>query len=177
MKTFLLALALLALALHLGANAATTIKVDIRGSEAQVEKLSPIIPAVERIINSPEFRMEVLAHEYLHHKAFADTKDSNEKVYSTLLAKDWDLHYAFEFQRTITWHGFKCPVLGWTNPKTSVVYFNTCNFDGRDAAGLAGTVCHEQSHKLGYDHSSAKSLNSVPYAIGRICEELYHKYK
>lgn len=153
---------------------AITVKANIKGSVEEIKTITNIIPTVERVLNSAEFKERVLGAYHKGKQQFADTKHSNITVYETLTKNDWLLHYEFATQKN--WLG-KCPVLGWTYPSTKTVWFNKCNFKGRKESGIAGTICHEQAHKLGYSHSSAKSSNSVPYAVGTICAELYEKYK
>lgn len=143
-----------------------SVKLQAKGSIQEVAKISPIIPKVQDIINSEAFKYRVLT------STFTDTKDSSAEIYKKLTASNWELVYEFKLQRN--WRG-KCPVLGWTYPSTPTVWFNSCNFMGRSASGIAGTVAHEQAHKLGYSHKSARSLNSVPYAIGTIVAELYEE--
>lgn len=165
MRTFLL---LLALCFALEVGSAVDLKVGVKGKASEITKIMGITPGVEKILNSPEFKSRILS------STFKDTKDSSEDIYRKLTLSTWDLHYEFKMQRN--WRG-KCPVLGWTYPTVKTVWFNSCNFMGRSDSGIAGTVCHEQAHKLGYSHRSAYSLNSVPYALGTICAELYGKIR
>jgi hypothetical protein len=147
---------------------ATELKVQVKGDSASIAKIMAIVPGVEKVISSPEFKARVLASK------FTSTIDSPAKIVEKISIPVWDLHYEFKMQKN--WLG-RCPVLGWTYPGTKTVWFNSCNFKGRDDAGIAGTICHEQMHKLGYGHKSAKDIMSVPYSIGNICAELYGKTK
>ncbi len=144
--------------------ASVEVSLHVKGSAKEISKISPLIPKVQGIINSEAFKHRVLT------ATFSDTKDSSAEVYRKLTSKNWGLVYEFQLQRN--WRG-KCPVLGWTYPSAPTVWFNSCNFMGRSASGIAGTVAHEQAHKLGYGHKSSRSLNSVPYGIGTIVAELY----
>lgn len=137
---------------------------EIKGNSDEISKLSGVIPGVQKVINSEAFKLRVLKAR------FTDTKDSSEEIYKKIVAADWSLEYEFKVQKN--WRG-RCPVLGWTYPAVKTVWFNRCNFMGRSDSGIAGTVCHEQMHKLGYGHKSAKSLNSVPYAVGTICAQMF----
>lgn len=144
------------------------VKLNVKGKPEEITKISNIIPGVEEVLNSDEFKERVLK------STFADTKDSSATIYQKLMANTWELTYEFKLQRN--WRG-KCPVLGWTYSSVKTVWFNSCNFMGRLDNGIAGTVGHEQAHKLGYGHRSATSYNSVPYALGTIIAELYGKIK
>jgi hypothetical protein len=147
---------------------ATELKVDVKGAPADIAKIMKVIPGVQKVLNSPEFKLKVLAAKY------TTTKDSPEIIYNKIMIPTWNLFYQLQLKKS--WNG-RCPVLGWTYPSTKVVWFNSCNFRGRSETGLAGTICHEQMHKLGYDHKTAKDSQSVPYSIGNICSELYGKIK
>ncbi len=163
MKAFWLALAFLLLLLHVSAQA-TDMKVTIKKADENSARIWDIVRGVRNVINSPEFKARILSAK------FQDTKDSNQKIYETLTPAVWDLEYEWKMQKN--WKG-KCPVLGWTYPSVKTVWFNSCNFHGRKDSGIAGTIAHEQAHKLGYSHRSAKSYNSVPYAVGTIVAELF----
>lgn len=144
------------------------IKVDAKGTPADIAKIMTVIPGVEKVINSEAFKVRVLGATY------TSTKDSPQVIYEKLMKGNWSLVY--EFKRQVNWRG-KCPVLGWTYPSTKVVWFNSCNFQSRDSVGIAGTIAHENMHKLGYGHKSARDIQSVPYSIGNIVSELYGKEK
>lgn len=145
---------------------ATEIRVEAKGPTADIFRIMSIVPGVQKVLNSPEFKARVLKAK------FTSTKDSNDIVLKKILVPTWEVSYEFKMQKN--WRG-RCPVLGWTYPKVKTVWFNTCNFQGRSDSGIAGTICHEQLHKLGYDHKSASDSQSVPYSIGNICAELYGK--
>lgn len=147
-------------------SSATVLKVSAKGPTSDVAKIASIVPGVQKVINSPEFKERVLKAK------FTTTKDSNETILKKILIPEWSLSYEFKMNRS--WTG-RCPVLGWTYPNVKTVWFNTCNFKSRNDSGIAGTICHEQLHKLGYDHKSEKDLLSVPYSVGNICSELYGK--
>lgn len=157
---------------------AAVIKTSAVGSVAQIKRISDITPVVQQIINSEEFKQRVLKAK------FYDTNKSNEEIYKILTSGVWDLRYEFQpqkrdckgfppFKRCSPW------VLGWTYPNTKTVYFNSLKWDDRDDAGIAGTVCHEESHKKGFIHSfnwTKTREMSVPYSVGTICAEMYGKY-
>ena len=142
------------------------LKADIKGDVANIAKIQSILPGVQKVINSEAFKKRVLAATY------TSTKDSPAVIYEKIMKGNWNLVYEFKYKSN--WRG-KCPVLGWTYASVKTVWFNSCNFQSRDAKGVAGTVGHENMHKLGYDHKSAKDYQSVPYSIGNIVSELYGK--
>lgn len=142
------------------------IKVDIKGTPAEIARITAIVPGVERVINSEAFKKRVLE------STFTSTKDSNKAIYQKIMAGNWRLKYEFK-NKSFFW---KCSrVKGWTYKNTPTVWFNSCGFNNRKDSGLAGTMAHEEMHKRGYGHKSAKDLMSVPYSIGNIVAELYGK--
>lgn len=136
------------------------IKANIVGDAASVSKIQSVLPGLQKIINSEAFKAKVLKASY------TTTKDSPAVIYQKIMESRWDLDLRIE-------RHWLCRVKGWTTPKVKTIWFNSCGFSSRTAAGLAGTVSHEWLHKIGYDHKTANDLMSVPYSIGNIVSELY----
>lgn len=154
-----------------------TITANIKGTVSEVATIQKVLPVVEKIINSEEFRQKVLSSKFTY------TKLTNEEIYKKIVANDWQLHLVFEKQGK--WAPFtkskcKSTVLGWTYPSTKTVWFNRCNFEGRKLSGIAGTVCHETAHKLGFTHpfqDTKTRPQSVPYSVGTICANMFERFK
>lgn len=56
------------------------------------------------------------------------------------------------------------------------MYFNTRN-NPRAMAKMVNTACHEKTHLVGYSHGNNSSVgkqNSVPYYVGKLCEQNYY---
>jgi len=146
-------------------------------TQVRKDRVSRLTTQAMAVVNSEEFKKRVLGSWYKGKYAFADTTDSNETVYkkiresSEVFHKCVDYKWELEYQ----WDSNSKKVLGWTYANVKTVWFNYKNFDPRTDSGIVGTICHEHMHKLGYDHSSASSSQSVPYAVGTICAELYDK--
>lgn len=138
---------------------ATELKVKLIGDSASLAKIQKVLPKLQKVLNSPELEARIIE------RAYTSTSLNGSQIAEKLLIPVWDIELAFKMN--------SCRVLGWTNPGIKTIYFNTCNFARRDEAGIAGTICHETSHKLGFDHKSAKDLTSVPYSFGKLCAELY----
>jgi hypothetical protein len=157
------------------------IRLTADGTVAQVARIARLKDVIARIINSKKFESRVLGAYYEGHLQFIDTVMANAEVLKTLrqgrelfsrIDYVWDLDVGVQRAR--------CSTLGWTYPKVRMFWINSCGFDKRPDAGLAGTLCHEYTHKLGFNHSQnwTKSReHSVPYAIGTICAELYEEFK
>jgi hypothetical protein len=137
-------------------------------NDNQASRLIAVGKKVEEIINLPQFKEKVINFYTNKVRKFNETNDTNERVYQTLMSKEWDVKIELGTARKKT--------LGWTYPSTPWIWFNSKNFNAREDSGLAGTICHEWSHKLGYGHSARYYRGreyTVPYAIGTICAEFY----
>jgi len=152
-----------------------TISSNIKGTTSQVARLQKIIKVVEKIINSGEFAKKVSGSTYKDYYA------KGGDVIRKIKASNWELDLSVERHC----EDKICDNLGWTYPNKKTIYFNDrgytksdkSKFDERSDSGIAGTICHEKMHKLGYDHKKASSLNSVPYSLGTLCALLYGKYE
>jgi hypothetical protein len=66
-------------------------------------------------------------------------------------------------------------VIGYTNGTINVININWKFFKGNTVADVAANLAHEWTHKIGFDHKSAKEHDSAPYAIGYIVGDLIRK--
>lgn len=156
-------------------------KLNVKAKASQVARITRLSGVAERIVNSEKFKVRVLNAWYNGRAQFQGTKLTNAQVLESIyngnelgsgVDKVWNLEIGIEKN--------DCDVLGWTYPGVKMFWFNSCTFDGRDDAGVTGTICHEYTHKLGFDHDfsrTARRQYSVPYAIGTICAELYDIFK
>lgn len=157
-----------------------SISMSINAPKARKDRIERLVRVVHKIVNSSEFKDRVLGAYWNGKPQFYGETKSNLEVYQAILNGqelnttadgEWDLQIGVEWTR--------CSTLGWTYPNTRMFWFNSCGFDKRSDSGIAGTICHEYSHKLGFTHDFKKTPYreySVPYAIGNICAELYPKY-
>lgn len=142
-------------------------------------RITRLIKEVEGIINSEKFKARVLNAWYNGKAQFKDTTLSNEEVYKALRegaeldsSPDWTWNVEVEISKA------RCSTLGWTYPNVRKFWINSCGFEKRADAGLAGTICHEYAHKLGFKHDFQKTPGrefTVPYAVGTICAELFNQ--
>jgi hypothetical protein len=139
-------------------------------TEKQVARLEKIRSEVEVIVNSTKFKEHVVGFYTKGKQTFNETKLTNDKIFVMLTDKDWQVK--IEYAR-----GGRS-VLGWTNPSTPWIWFNSRYFDGREDEGLAGTFCHEMAHKFGFGHAF-RDYNgrefTIPYGVGTICSQLFSK--
>lgn len=164
MRNILILLFLISLCSYVKAE--VKIKVEIKGDVKSVARIQSILPKLEKVLNSKELKDRLLK------VTFTTTKLSNAEIVKKLLEGEWALK--LEFKRQVNWRG-KCNVLGWTYPSTQTIWINSCGFEARSDAGIAGTLAHEFSHKLGFDHKNARDLMSVPYSFGNVVSEIYEK--
>lgn len=159
------------------------VKIDakITGTPAQVARLSKVISGVERMINSPEFDARILGATYKNYAAdpkevLRRIKDGEERLYT---GKKWNIRpkdHTIQMDWKFAYHK-TYKVTGWTYPDTMTIWIHNRRWDERSDRAIAGTVCHEAlGHKLGYDHVSASSTQSVPYSLSNICYDLYPKF-
>lgn len=141
-----------------------------KGLEKSTEKLFRVVSMLEKVLNNPELEQALLKAWWDGKPGFQDTTDTPEQVVNKLLKSgDWHVQYAFKrhFYRSVT---------AWTTIKDPVVYWNTRNFLSRTDCGAVGTSAHEESHKRGYFHQTARRTLSLPYYLGTqvtlICEKM-----
>lgn len=152
----------------------------LSGKVAHVARLVRIVEQVEVIINSEKFKSRILNAWYNGKAQFKDTNLSNAEVYEAIRngaesgsSPDWTWNIKVGIERA------RCSTLGWTYPSTLQFWINSCGFEKRTDAGLAGTICHEYAHKLGFTHDHKRTVGrefSVPYATGTVCAELYKEF-
>ena len=152
---------------------ATTFYAEIKGNPAQTERLLRILPKVEKVINSKKFEDRIRSSRFTY------TDHSSVHVLDEILVPAWELYYEFEARKRNCFLWWCSPwVYGWTYPDKKTVWFNSLLFNERSDRSIAGTVCHEQMHKLGYDHPAGHTSQrpfSVPYLVGDICSDLYER--
>jgi hypothetical protein len=148
----------------------------------EFSKLLDSICVLSYVLNSEEFYARIML------ASFSSTKLSNKAIYEIIMNSnealdgvigsfgyengddheiDLDLNmYQRRFSR----------VVGYTMPRSLTVFLNRKFFSIFKAWQVAANLFHEHTHNLGFDHSSAKDKESVPYVMGDIVEELGKKY-
>ncbi len=142
------------------------------------QKINDAIQLIEAVINSDEFKQEILDHEWNGKKQFAQADGlSNEEIYQkiiegfettdesespTLGTLDLSLQVYRPFFR---WS----KVIGYTRPNENTIYLNRYRLRDNSTAEVAANLVHEWTHKLGFDHDSkatSRRAYSVPYRVG-----------
>lgn len=156
----------------------TKIYLNAMGNIDQKIRFNGLITVIKKVINSPYFENQV------KYRKFTDTTDSSNQVYVRIrkgveqnsIFEDytWNLNIKFQEQKDDKKEGILMMTLGWTymDVIADEIYLNTL-YLYRPNSEIAGTVCHEYMHRLGYMHDSDFSYESVPYVVGDICKSLY----
>lgn len=154
------------------------IKVDmtlLAASINEASRLARVGEVVSRMINSRKF-LEAVAY----YKAYTYTDLSGAEIYLEMMeGKENRSQRDFIWNIEIGFGNARKSTVAWTNPGTRTIYLNRKIFSQRGDAQLAGTICHEYLHKLGFQHPkkwTADRQFSVPYWIGGICQDLYIEF-
>lgn len=141
------------------------------------DKLEEAFMALERIVNSQEFKNRVINFKNSKgERAFASNRGlSNEEIYERLMEGREDLQPntpgEMNFYLKLYYRPFS-RVIGYTGPDTNRIHVNWKFFKRYDVSEVAANLMHEWLHKMGYGHRSAREHDSVPYAIGYIIGEM-----
>lgn len=158
----------------------------VAGTGVYAQRIAKVSVGVEKVINSAEFRDRVVNFTWKGAKQFNENEGkTNEQIYDIIRranevgsGDDYTMSAYIWFVKK-DWFCFIDEVAAsdWQNYD---ITFNTCVFGGMKDEEVANTLVHETIHKYKFGH--AKYYNddrnfTVPYAVGRIVEELYPKYK
>ena len=146
------------------------------------KKLTSVITELEKIINTKEFSELVRSHSFNNENKFSDNANkSNEQVLKDILSGSETLtskvDYEWQLNLNQKWL-FSASTLAYTTSDSPIININSRYFKKASESDLAGTICHEYTHKLGYMHDKKETkvrFYSVPYGVGNICSLLYTK--
>jgi hypothetical protein len=147
-------------------------------STKQEIKMREALRRLKIVVNSEEFRIRVLDHEYKNEYTFVDNDDlTNEEIYEKLMAgaetlspevdEEMDIDFTMYYKRN--------NVVGYTYPSTQKIWVNSRFFNSANYGKIAANAIHEWSHKVGFGHSyknNSRRPFSVPYGIGTIIKDL-----
>jgi hypothetical protein len=151
-------------------------------SSDQKSRIEKIVDRTEKIINSERFKNEIINYSQNGKKSFENNDGlSNEDVFKKIMAgaeqlqpeenNEWNLHLQLRFRFWIF-----SSVTAYTTSSTKIITIYSNYFSRASDSDLAGTICHEYTHKLGFTHDVKATKTrpySVPYAVGDICSLLY----
>jgi hypothetical protein len=150
-------------------------------SVKQQAKLDKAMAAITKVANSPEWKNRVVNNTYNKKAVSFDSNNglSNTQIFDKLFAGAEALIPAVNYQMdlTVTMYYKGNSVVGFTTPSSMIVNTNSKFHDQFDACEIAGNLYHEWTHKMGFDHASAKSYNSVPYSLGYAMRDFCYSMK
>jgi hypothetical protein len=149
-------------------------------SQKEKERVEFIVKNLEKVINSIEFNHYVKNYSVNGEFRYEwNNNQSNNEIYNKIMEGKEELSasidYIWDLDLRLRWL-FSSNTLAYTSSNTSQITINSRYFKGGADFSIAGTICHEYLHKLGYSHPREYSTvrdYSVPYAIGDICENIY----
>ena len=159
-----------------------TVKIeDTNYNAVQKANLKKAEEMLAKVMNSEEFKDRVINNVYNKKPPSYDSNNglTNTQIYDKLFAGAESLLPAVNYQMDlkVTMYYKRGAVIGFTTPNSMIVNTNSKFHNYFTACDIAGNLSHEWTHKMGFDHLSAKSYNSVPYSIGYLVEELCNKIK
>lgn len=151
-------------------------------SSSQEAKIQKAEVHIRDVIGSEEFRSRVLNHTYNGKKQFNYNNGlTNAQIYQKILEasemlspgkdNELDLKIKVYYENSST--------VGYTTPSSSYINMNTKFLNSYTSREVARNMIHEWLHKIGFKHQTLYSKSrdyTVPYAIGRIMQELSAKY-
>lgn len=133
---------------------------------AKLEKAEVII---KKIANSQEYKDKVLKAKFTNTKGM-----SNEQIYNHLLGGAEALIPLANYQMDLRVKNYYSAgrVVGYTTAKSLIVNTNTKFHKNFTPCRVASNLFHEWTHKMGFDHVSAKEHTSIPYMHNDFIEDL-----
>jgi hypothetical protein len=146
--------------------------VDLNYTPEQKEKLQEAENKLAEIFNSKEYALAVIYRD----PAFDSNNGlDNLQILNKLYAGAEALIPAVNYQMDLTvkmYNDTHSKVVGYTSPKSMIVYTNLKFHKKYTACEVASNLTHEWTHKMGFGHKTARSYNSVPYAHNEIIRKL-----
>lgn len=141
------------------------------------EKMEAAFKALEEVVNSEEFKDRVINFKNTNgERSFASNKGlSNEEIYAIFMEGREKLQPETPGEMNFYLRLYNKPwskVIGYTTSKINLININWKYFKNNPVASVAANLAHEWTHKIGFDHRSAKEHDSAPYAIGYIVGDL-----
>lgn len=145
-------------------------KIDFEnGTDQQKKMVLESLNRAHKIMDSDLFKNAVLNFTQPDgKKEFYQARMTNEQVYEWLLKTPWNYSVSF-YSKVFT------SANAYVNPGDPTVNLNWFKVKGFKYSSLANTLVHENTHLKGFTHDydrTPKRPYSVPYAIGKIIEDL-----
>ncbi|MFP5386003.1 MAG: hypothetical protein ACLGHN_07980 [Bacteriovoracia bacterium] len=142
-----------------------------------LNKLEMAFRALEIAVNSREFKDRVINFRNSRgERRFASNKGySNEEIYELFMEGREILQPGTPGEMNFHLKLYYRPwsrVIGYTSGDTNLIHINWKFFKNYEPHEVASNLAHEWTHKMGFDHASAKEHDSAPYAIGYIVGDI-----
>lgn len=167
-------------------NAQTTIQIVKMENFDPIDKkrIENITAKTEKLINSEFFKEAIIEQKDKNAQKFIENKGlSNLEIYSSIMNASEDINSISDktWQLNLSLKRiFSSSTLAYTEKSKPEIFINLKYFKNAKDNKIAGTICHEYMHKLGYAHDkkySKERSKTVPYMIGDICDSLYLNLK
>lgn len=143
-------------------------------------RMFKIINNLQVAINHDSFKQLVINYKINGvYRYENNNNDTNIMIYEKIMSGSETLgpniDQKWNLDLNLKWL-FSRSTLAYTDFSRPEIYINSRYFGRGLDSEIAGTICHEYTHKLGYSHDNKdtpKRANSVPYVIGSICEMVY----
>lgn len=151
-------------------------------TSSQEAKIQKAEYKIRKVIGSEAFRTKVLNFTYNGKKQFNNNNGlTNSQIYTKILngmenflksnnnAMDLNIKVYYENSSTV----------GYTTTTSSYINMNQKFFNTYTSNQVTRNMMHEWLHKIGFGHAVSYSTSrdySVPYAIGKIMEQLAANY-
>lgn len=151
-------------------------------TSSQQAKIQAAERKIRALIASEAFRTRVLNHTYNGKKQFLSNNGlTNAQIYQKILegAEKLSPSKNNAMDITVKLYYQNSSTVGYTTTSSKVINMNTKFFNKYTSSEVAHNMMHEWMHKLGYSHTSyytSSRIYSVPYAIGKIVNELAPKF-
>lgn len=178
-------LTLFMLFISLHSHSAPYLKVNVlalTGADStDEERIDKALLLIEEVVNSEEFRSELLSMKYKigkkEYAGFSQTQLTPQKVLESIeeavenfpggKKNEIDLFLDMYYQRSST--------IGYTSPSDKFIHMNRYFHSRYTSVETAGNIFHEWLHKIGHGHTknnNAERPHSVPYKLGNLVARL-----
>ena len=151
-------------------------------TSSQEAKIQSAERKMRDVIASDAFRTKILNHTYNGKKTFVDNKGlSNSEIYTKMLEGAEKLKPSKNntMDMTVKTYYETSTTVGYTMTGSSTINMNTKYLNSYTSNNVSRNMIHEWLHKIGFGHAVSYSTSrnySVPYAVGRIMEQLAANY-
>jgi hypothetical protein len=148
-------------------------------SKDQESRLRRIASQLEEVINSEQFKNSILGSSFNKTKGFYQSSEPLPETYKKIMSGEekltpkvdykWNLSLSIRSLMSRT-------TVAYTESGSPTIYFNSKFYNVHSDAKVAGTICHEYTHKLGYGHDKKPTPlrpYTIPYMVGSYCESIY----